>query len=310
MQNPGTCKVALLAGGTSGEREISLASGKGAEGALIEAGYSVDFLDPSRIEDLKKLIDNQYDVAFLCMHGKQGEDGTIQGFLEMLGIPYTCSGVQASANAIDKIKSKMLYKTVDIPTASSVILKSNTDYDVKEIVEKLGVPCVVKPATEGSALGVEIVTKEEDLSGAIERVFEIDDTILIEQFIEGTEITVAILGNDDTTALPVIEIIPTGEFYDFESKYAPGGSKHICPARISEEVTQRAQDYAQRAHKALGCRGVSRSDFIIDKEGVPWILETNTIPGMTPTSLLPDAARAAGISFPELCSKLIDLAKE
>lgn len=310
MQNPGTCKVALLAGGTSGEREISLASGKGAEGALIEAGYSVDFLDPSRIEDLKKLIDNQYDVAFLCMHGKQGEDGTIQGFLEMLGIPYTCSGVQASANSIDKIKSKMLYKTVDIPTASSVILKSNTDYDVKEIVEKLGVPCVVKPATEGSALGVEIVTKEEDLSGAIERVFEIDDTILIEQFIEGTEITVAILGNDDTTALPVIEIIPTGEFYDFESKYAPGGSKHICPARISEEVTQRAQDYAQRAHKALGCRGVSRSDFIIDKEGVPWILETNTIPGMTPTSLLPDAARAAGISFPELCSKLIDLAKE
>ena len=203
MQNKSVRKVALLAGGTSREREISLASGKGAESALIEAGYSVDFLDPSNTADIKKLIDEDYDVAFLCMHGKQGEDGTIQGLLEMIGIPYTCSGVQASANAIDKVKSKVLYETVDIPTASFVILKSQEPYDIKEIISKLGLPCVVKPATEGSALGVEIVTREEDLAETINRVLDIDNTILIEQFIEGTEITVAILGNDETEALPV-----------------------------------------------------------------------------------------------------------
>ena len=308
--NPQECRVALIAGGTSGEREISIASGSGAKGALEEAGFTVEWIDPANKDDLKRLIDERFDVAFLCMHGKMGEDGTLQGMLELLHIPYTCSGVQASAIAMDKIKSKILYAEAGIPTASSINLTAGQDVDYGEIQSKLGIPCVVKPATEGSALGVELVSSADDLPAAVERVFEIDTQALVEQFVSGTEITVAVLGNDDAHALPVIQIVPTGEFYDFDSKYKPGGSKHICPAPIDDEVAQRAQDYAIKAHYALGCSGVSRTDFIVDNDGVPWILETNTIPGMTATSLLPDAARAAGMSFPEMCTTLINYALE
>ena len=309
--NPKECRVALLAGGTSGEREISIASGKGAKGALEEAGFTVEWIDPAKSEDLKRLIDEKFDVAFLTLHGKMGEDGTVQGMLELLHIPYTCSGVQASANAMDKIKSKILYMTGDIPTAKFKQLNYGQEIDYDELVKTIGIPCVVKPATEGSALGVEIVESAEDLPAAIDRVFAIDKLALIESFVEGTEVTAAVLGNEDPRGLPVIKIVPKkGEFYDFESKYAPGGSEHICPAPIDPDITAKIQEYAIIAHKVLGCRGVSRSDFIIDKDGVPWILETNTIPGMTATSLLPDAAKADGMTFPELCTKLIEFALE
>ena len=277
---------------------------------MEKAGFQVTVVDPASKDDLKRLIDEQVDVAFLCLHGKMGEDGTVQGLLEMLGIPYTCSGVQASAIAMDKHKSKILYTEAGVPTPPSKLLKKGEPYDLEALKSELGMPCVVKPATEGSALGVEIITDENELKAAIERVFEIDSIAVAEKFVEGTEITVAILGNDDPYPLPVIQIVPTGEFYDFHSKYAPGGSQHICPAPLPEGVTAASQKYAVMAHKALGCRGVSRSDFIIDNEDNPWILETNTIPGMTETSLLPDAARAAGIEFPELCKKLIEFALE
>ena len=307
---PSECKVALLAGGTSGEREISIASGKGAKEALEEAGFAVDWIDPSRKEDLKRLIEQPYDVAFLCLHGKMGEDGTVQGMLELLGIPYTCSGVLASATAMEKDKSKAFYALDGIPTPRAVALKRDDDYCVDDIKKVVGIPCVVKPATEGSALGVEIIENESVLGEAIERAFELDSVVLVESFIDGTEVTVAVIGNAKPEALPIIKIVPMGEFYDFDSKYAPGGSKHICPAPLDEALTTQIQEYAARAHCALGCRGVSRSDFIIDGDGKPWILETNTIPGMTATSLLPDAARAAGMSFPELCTKLIELALE
>ena len=162
----------------------------------------------------------------------------------------------------------------------------------------------------GSALGIYIVEGEEAIADAIERVFEIDELVVVEKYIQGTELTVAVLGNRNPFALPVIEIVPKADFYDFESKYAPGGSQHICPAPLDEEKTKQVMDAAVGAHKALQCSGVSRSDFILDEDGIPWILETNTIPGMTATSLLPDAARAAGISFPELCTKLIEYAFE
>ena len=307
---PENCRVALLAGGTSGEKDISIASGKGAKEALETAGFAVEWLDPANSSDLKRLIDEEFDVAFLCLHGKMGEDGTIQGMLELLQIPYTCSGVQASAIAMDKVKSKIMYMTGDIPTATFKQLKRGDELDYDELVNAIGIPCVVKPATEGSALGVEIVEAAEDLPAVIDRVFEIDDLAIIESFVEGTEVTAAVLGNDDPRALPVIKIVPKGEFYDFESKYQPGGSEHICPAPLDDDVTAKVQKYAKIAHKVLGCSGVSRSDFIIDKDGVPWILETNTIPGMTATSLLPDAARAAGISFPDLCTQLIEFALE
>ena len=308
--DPRQCHVALLSGGSSGEREISIASGEGAKAALEEAGFNVTALDPSVREDLINLVNGNYDVAFLCLHGKMGEDGTVQGLLEVLDIPYTCSGVQASAIAMDKAKSKIMYTLAGVPTPKSKLIEKGIEYDIESIRREIGVPCVVKPATEGSALGVEIVDDDQKLSGTIQKVLEIDTQVIVEQFVSGTEVTVAILGNSDPIALPVIKIVPTGEFYDFESKYAPGGSQHICPAPLDDDITAKLHDYAIKAHKALGCSGVSRSDFIIDDSGEAWILETNTIPGMTATSLLPDAAKAAGISFPELCTKLIEFALE
>ena len=309
--NPKEYKVALLAGGTSGEREISIKSGEGARGALETAGFDTTWIDPANKEDLKRLIDEHFDVAFLCTHGKGGEDGTLQGMLELLGIPYTCPGVQASAIAMDKAKSKILYEHAGIPTSPSMTLYKSDGYDVEEVKETIGVPCVVKAATEGSSIGVEIVQTEDQLEPALKAVFEIDDLIVVEKFIFGPEYTCVALGNDDAYALPVIQIVPLkGATYDFESKYAAGGSEHICPAPLDDEMTKLVQSYAIKAHKALGCRGVSRSDFIIDADRKPWILETNTIPGMTATSLLPDAAKAAGISFPDLCVKLIEYALE
>ena len=299
-----------MAGGSSGEREISIASGNGAKAALEEAGYTVEWIDPSVKADLKRLIDEEFDVAFLCLHGKMGEDGTVQGMLELLGVPYTCSGVQSSAIAMDKIKSKIMYELAGVPTAPFVQLRAGDEINYDELVAKLGIPCVVKPATEGSALGVEIVEDAADLPAAVERVFAIDDLALAEKFVKGMETTIAVLGNDDAYALPIIQIVPQGEFYDFDSKYKPGGSAHICPAPLPEDVSKRAQEFAVKAHHALGCAGVSRSDFIIEEDGMPWILETNTIPGMTATSLLPDAAKSIGMTFPELCTALINYAIE
>lgn len=309
--NPKECKVALFAGGMSGEREISINSGKGARSALEEAGFQVEWIDPANKDDIKRLIEEHFNIAFLCLHGKMGEDGTVQGLLEMLGIPYTCSGVQASAIAMDKSKTKIIYEHAGLKTPRSCTLELGDEYCVKDLVEYIGLPCVVKPATEGSSLGFHVVKEEAELEAAITETFEVDPLILVERFVPGREFTVAVLGNDDTRALPVIEIIPlAGEHYDFESKYADGGSKHVCPAELEEALSVDLQEKAQRAHKALGCRGVSRTDFLIDPDGEAWILETNTIPGMTATSLLPDAARAAGISFPEVCTKLIEYALE
>ena len=307
--DPKNCRVALLAGGTSGEREISINSGKGAQGALKEAGFEVEWIDPANKADLKRLIEEEFDVAFLCLHGKMGEDGTIQGMLELLGIPYTCSGVQASAIAMDKDKSKILYQHAGLKTPMSCTLKQGVPYDCNVIAEEVGLPCVVKPATEGSSLGFHVVHEKAELEKAIEETFAVDPLILVERFVQGREATVAIIGNDEVEALPVIEIVPlSGKYYDFEAKYANGGSKHICPAPFNEQLTARLQECAKTAHKALGCRGASRTDFLIDEDEELWILETNTIPGMTATSLLPDAAHAAGISFPELCKKLIECA--
>lgn len=308
--DPSTINVALLAGGASGERDISLASGEGARAALEEAGFTVTSFDPANKEDLKSLIDGQFDVAFLCLHGRYGEDGTIQGLLEILGIPYIGSGVWSSALAMDKVRAKVFYRHFGINTPVSATLYREKAYDVDAIIDRVGFPCVVKPANEGSALGVHIVESKQALQQAIHDVFEIDYELLVETYIKGTELTVSVIGNDNPKALPIIEIVPKNEFYDFESKYAPGGSEHICPARISEEDTAKVKEIAVAAHKALGCRGVSRTDIIMDEQGVCWVLETNTVPGMTSTSLLPDSARAAGYSFPQLCVKLIEFALE
>ncbi len=303
------CRVALLSGGTSGEREISLASSEGALSALQEAGFPVECFDPSRKEDLKALIDGNFDVAFLCLHGRKGEDGVIQGFLETIDLPYTGPGVWSSATAINKARSKEFYRLAGVPTAPSMTLESDQKLDVDSIIGEIGPHVVVKPASEGSSIGISIVDSREALEKAIDEAFQHDSEIVVEKFVQGREFTVAVIGNDEPRALPIIEIIAQkGDFYDFESKYAAGGSKHICPAELSEEDAETIKREAIAAHKALSCEGVSRTDFILDDEGKPWALETNTIPGMTSTSLLPDAAKAAGIPFPELCTMLIQYA--
>jgi len=303
--NPSEIKVALLAGGRSGEREISLASGKGVHEALLEAGFPVTQLDPINPEDMVRLIEGGFDVAFLVLHGKYGEDGTIQGMLELLSIPYTGPGVWSSATAIDKPKSKIFYERAGIPTPRGITLYAPDQLTPEQIIEQVGQDCVIKAATEGSALGVYICHSKEEIAQALVDVFEIDDEALAEEFIQGEEYTVAVLGNEEPEALPVIKIIPKNDFYDFESKYAAGGSEHLCPAPLNEEDTARAQELGMAAHKALECEGVSRTDLIQDGQGNFWVLETNTIPGMTATSLLPDAARAVGMSFPQLCTRMV-----
>lgn len=308
--DPQQCRVALLVGGKSGEREVSLASGEGAQKALLEAGFPVTVLDPAEKEDLKKLIDGPFDVAFICLHGKYGEDGALQGLLELLEIPYIGSGIWASALSIDKAKAKLFYKMADIPTPPSVVLSRGDDVVVRDIMNAVGDHCVVKAAKEGSTIGVFIVEGEHDIAEAVEKAFEYDSEVVVEKFVKGMELTVAVIGNEDPEAFPIIEIVPSSGFYDYEAKYEPGGSQHICPARLSDKDTALIMDYARRAHKVLGCEGVSRSDFILDDQGISWVLETNTIPGMTSTSLLPDAARVAGMSFSELCTKLVELALE
>ena len=307
---PVNCRIALLAGGTSGEREVSLSSGRGAQRALEQAGFPVVVLDPASKADLVALIEGGFDVAFIALHGKHGEDGSIQGFLEIAGVPYVGSGIWSSALSIDKVKSKLFYELAGLKTPKAVALRRPLSKTAAELLAEVGPRCVVKPSTEGSTLGVFIVETAEALEDAIEKAWAFDEEILVEAFVAGKELTVAVIGNDEAFALPVIEIVPMNEIYDYESKYAPGGSQHFCPAPVDEQIYNETQAMAIEAHKLLGCAGVSRSDFIVDEQQNIWILETNTIPGMTETSLLPEAGRVAGMEFSELCRRLVEYALE
>lgn len=307
---PENTTVAVLYGGRSSERDISIQSGKAVAAALGEAGFSIVEIDTGVKGYMQTLEDSGCDVVFIALHGKGGEDGSVQGVCEELGLPYTGSGILASALAMDKVHSKIVYRDAGIPTPESAVLRTGDEWAVDQIVQRLGEKTVVKPANEGSSMGMSIVHRASELGDAIELAFEKDNEVLVEQFVEGAEVTVAVVGNDELKALPIIQIVPRNEFYDFDAKYAPGGSQHLCPAPIPDDQTARCTELSLAAHRALGCRGVSRSDFIIDAEGTPWILETNTIPGMTATSLIPDAARVDGVSFPELCAHLVNLALE
>lgn len=306
--NPTTCKVAVLRGGNSGEREVSLASGNAVAEALKTVGFQVTVLDPAEKKDLIDLVENDYDVAFLALHGRGGEDGTMQGFLETIGLPYTGSGVYASALAMSKCNAKQRYKEAGLPTLPSVTLSKGQDYSIDDIVEELGDHCVIKASKEGSSIGLYIEKGAEAIQDAIDKAFEHDDQVLVEKYCKGRELTVGVIGNADPTALPIIEIVPRNEFYDFDAKYSPGGSTHICPAEIDEGIAAKIRSCAEQAHKAIGCRGESRTDFLLEESGDFWILETNTLPGMTATSLLPDAASKIGLSYENLCKKLIELA--
>ncbi|MHB8049798.1 MAG: D-alanine--D-alanine ligase family protein [Coriobacteriia bacterium] len=303
-------RIAVLMGGRSAEREVSLHTGEQVSGALTSIGHEVVCVDTADIGFIETLRTGQFDVAFICLHGRFGEDGTIQGLLELLDLPYVGSGVLASALAMDKVVSKQIFIASGLPTPAWAVVRRGCPYSAAEISARLGDKLVVKPVSEGSSVGMSIVHEAGELAPAIERAFEYDRTVLVEEFVAGAEVTVGVLGNEEITALPTLEVVPEHEFYDYESKYIPGMSRHIIPARVSDAALEECQRVAVEAHRALTCRGMSRADTIVTGDGAVYLLEVNTIPGMTKTSLLPDSARAAGIEFPELCDRLVALALE
>ena len=297
-------RIAVLMGGDSAERDVSLKTGGQILEALDSTRYDAFAVDAS---DLKNRAGTTVstlasaDAVLIALHGPGGEDGAIQGFLEWVGVPYTGSGIAASAVAMDKALCKRVLRDAGIPVPWSCLLTRQT---AESVPAEASLPLVVKPNRQGSSFGMTIVHKAEELADAITLALRYDSACLLEEFVSGTEITVAALGNECPRILPTIEIVPEGEFYDYASKYETGGSRHIIPARISEEAQRAANDFARRCHEVLGCRGMSRTDMIVDGDKVT-VLEVNTIPGMTRTSLLPDAASAAGIPFPLLLDELI-----
>ncbi|HZO91052.1 MAG TPA: D-alanine--D-alanine ligase [Chthonomonadaceae bacterium] len=348
-------RVAVLMGGNSTERTVSLSTGKMILKALDPQQYSVTAIDtqdilplpgspdplPASEERAQAQLEAEHaaampepaglpvpagvsselvrpdgekpDVVFIALHGKGGEDGTIQALLELLGLPYTGSGVLASALAMDKSMSKRLFRAEGIPVIPDVQVRRDPAWTEAALIEYVcaslgGFPVFVKPNAEGSTFGCTLVKSPDQLPEAVALALRYDPLALIEQYVRGMEITVGVLENpedaSDLQPLPVIEIVPKNEYYDYESKYAEGGSEHIIPARLPEATLRRAQELAVRCHQVLGCRGMSRTDLIVAGEQL-FVLEVNTIPGMTPTSLLPQAADYAGISFPTLLDRLI-----
>lgn len=308
--NPQETRVALLYGGKSSEREISIKSAESVVEGLRECGFEVEMIDTGEPRYIDKLENLNPDIVFNCLHGRGGEDGCVQGVCKELGLPFTGSGVLASALSMDKAKSKVFYRAYEIDTPKARVIEKGEAVAYEEIAKEISKKVVLKPANEGSALGVSIVENKQEFEEALKLALSLDDTVIVEQFVAGTEVTVAVMGNEEVMAMPVIEIIPHAEFYNFDAKYGAGGSDHICPAKISDAATRKCQEMCITAHKALGCHGISRSDIIIDENDRPWMLETNSIPGMTKTSLVPDAARAMGIDFPSLCKMIVELGLE
>lgn len=304
-------KIAVLYGGVSKEREVSISTSKGIMQALTNNGHDVIGIDfhPKKLEEIIQL---DVDLVFIGLHGKFGEDGSIQAMLDMLEIPYVGSDVLASALAMDKYKAKQLFQLNQIPAPKGQLYYISKDSDFErlaaEINETFTTPFVVKPNREGSTVGLSIVKDAADTKEALKKAYESDHYILVEEYIDGIELTVPILGNKgEEQALPIIEIIPKNEIYDYESKYSEGGSEHIIPARISDALTKQIQQYAVLAHRVLGCETYSRVDFLLKDGKYPYILEVNTLPGMTPTSLFPDSAKAANMSYDEMVERLVQL---
>lgn len=298
-------RVALLYGGTSGERRVSLDSAAAVKTSL-EKRYEVCAFDTASDDWPLELLNSAVDGVFICLHGGTGEDGSIQGFCESLNLPYTGSGVFASSAAMNKAIAKHIVGRAGVSTPESLMVSDADDDIVSGILTRFGGKVVVKPSAEGSALGVFIVDNKLALIDAIKSAQEFSACVLVEKFIAGRELTVAVLGGSVPKALPVIEIVPVNKFYDYDSKYVPGMAEHICPAKLTKEQAKACQDMAIIAHESLGCYGVSRTDCILDQDGKVWYLETNTIPGMTKTSLLPEAVEAVGISFDQLCWGLME----
>lgn len=304
-------KVVVVMGGTSTEAEVSRRTGTAILEALKSKGYNAEGLELDPANFAQQIKESNCDIVFNAVHGKYGEDGVLQGTLDLLGIPYTGSGVLASAITMDKAASKRVFAAEGISTPRfKTYYKYEMDRDLAaEIEEEFSLPCVVKASSQGSSIGVHIVEKREELEGALADSFSYNDEVLIEEFVTGRELTVAVWGDaEHKEAFPIIEITTNSGRYDYESKYTVGASQHIIPARISAEDTKKVQDMAIKTVTACGCVGVARVDMMLSDEGVPYVFEVNSVPGMTATSLVPDAGRAMGIEFPELCEHILKLA--
>jgi D-alanine-D-alanine ligase len=301
-------KVGVLFGGRSAEREISLISGAGVLAALKSRGIDAHAFDPGT-HSLAELAEQKFDRVFIALHGRYGEDGSLQGALELLGIPYTGSGVMASSVGMDKITTKKIWLMEDVPTPRYVTIDATTDLD--EVVNKLGLPLIVKPPLEGSSIGITKVTQADQLKEAVALVTSMDEAVLAEEFVTGREFTVAVLGQGAAArALPIVEIVAPEGKYDYQNKYFTDDTQYHCPAPLPEELTQAIQRHAVNAYRALGCEGWGRVDVLVRESDMrPFLLEVNTSPGMTTHSLVPMAARAVGIGYEDLCIEILRSAR-
>lgn len=302
--------VAVVMGGPSAEREVSLNTGAAIANALREYGYTnvveID-LDPRNFG--KQLAESKAEVVFNAVHGLYGEDGRLQTLLEIREMPYTGSGMIASVSCMDKVITKRMLRDAGISTPACLIVNKKENGIKEKIMQRFSLPVVIKPASQGSSIGVEIVKEEKQLDEALANAFKYSRDILVEEFIGGKELTVSMMQKDgEVVALPVIHIAPHSGMYDYHSKYTKGATEYICPADLDEETTKKVQEISKQAYEVLGCSGVARADVMLDEEGNGYVLEINTVPGMTATSLVPKAAAAAGISFPELCNIILQSA--
>lgn len=295
-------KIAVLFGGISSEREVSLKSGQAIYEALKKLGYNVEAVD-TKFTPVEKLKEMGVQRVFNILHGGMGENGVLQGVLEQLNIPYTGSQVLSSAITMDKFRTKLLWKAVGLPTAEMMVIHKNEAVPSEEIFAKLGLPLFVKPACEGSSVGVVKVKTKEELLPAIEEALKYDDTALIEEFLAGAEYSVPVLGNE---VLPTVKVIPDGEFYDYHAKYISNKTQYICPA-LDDKRQAEIAELVMKAHKVLGCRGWSRIDVMENDKGEFFLMEANTCPGMTTHSYFPFAASKIGYSFEQLVEKILEL---
>ncbi|EQC00923.1 D-alanine--D-alanine ligase [Photorhabdus temperata] len=302
-------KVAVLLGGTSAEREVSLLSGQAVLAGLKEAGINAHPVDTKDFP-VTQLKEAGFEKVFIALHGRGGEDGTLQGVLEFLQLPYTGSGVMASALSMDKLRTKQLWQGIGLTVSPYVPINSKqfeqfTDLQLKEYVADLGLPLIVKPSLEGSSVGMTKVNEISELRGALEAAFHYDTDLLVEKWLYGPEYTVAILGD---TALPSIRIQPAAVFYDYDAKYLSEETKYFCPSGLNDEKEQQLTEIALKAYQSVGCSGWGRVDIMMDTDGGFYLLEVNTSPGMTSHSLVPMAARQAGLNFSQLVAKILELA--
>jgi D-alanine-D-alanine ligase len=299
---PGFGKVAVLLGGRSAERDVSLKSGSMVLAALLKKGVDAHPFDPAD-RPLEALISERFDRVFIALHGRHGEDGTVQGALELAGIPYTGSGVLASALAMDKWRTKLLWRACGVSTPPCELLHANTDFG--SVAQRLGLPLMVKPATEGSSIGMSKVRSVALMERAYQLAAKHDSVVIAEQFVDGIELTAGILGDE---ALPLIRLETPRDFYDYEAKYLADDTRYIVPCGLPPGAEHAIQQEALRAFEALACQGWGRVDVMLDGVGKPYFLEVNTAPGMTDHSLVPMAARHAGISYEDLCVRILELA--